>query len=195
MDETTGAIRVGKILTTPKDPSQAVEEGVETLLHEAGAATTAVRAVIHGTTLATNALIERKGARTALLTTAGFRDALEIGREGRYDMYDLFIDPPAPLVPRQLRFEVSERMLADGSVLRPLDEAQARAAVAELGAAGRGGDRDLPAPRLPEPGARAGARPALRGARRPACRCPAPPTWCPRSASTSAPRRPPPTST
>src|SRR5258707_2910919 len=136
VDETTGAVRVGKLLTTPKDPSQAVEEGVVTLLHEAGAATTAVRALIHGTTLATNALIERKGARVGLLTTAGFRDAIEIGREGRYDMYDLFIDPPVPLVPRQLRVEVAERVQADGSVLRPLDEAQARAAVTQLGALG-----------------------------------------------------------
>src|SRR4029077_8808585 len=101
VDEATGAVRVGKLLTTPKDPSQAVEEGVVTLLHEAGAGAAAVRALIHGTTLATNALIERKGARVGLLATAGFRDAVEIGREGRYDMYDLFIDPPLPLVPRQ----------------------------------------------------------------------------------------------
>ncbi len=114
VDEATGAVRVGKLLTTPKDPSQAVEEGVVTLLHEAGAAATAVRALIHGTTLVTNALIERKGARTGLLTTAGFRDAVEIGREGRYDMYDLFIEPPVPLVPRQLRLEVAERVQADG---------------------------------------------------------------------------------
>ena len=89
-------VRVGKLLTTPKDPAQAVEQGVLGLLQEAGAAAPDVRGLIHGTTLATNALIERKGARTGLLTTAGFRDALEIGREGRYDMYDLFIDPPAP---------------------------------------------------------------------------------------------------
>ena len=126
VDEVTGAVRVGKLLTTPKDPSQAVEEGVVTLLHEAGAPAAAVRALIHGTTLATNALIERKGARVGLLTTAGFRDAVEIGREGRYDMYDLFIDPPVPLVPRQLRVEVSERVQADGSVLRPLDGPGAR---------------------------------------------------------------------
>src|SRR6185295_2413737 len=124
------------LLTTPKDPSQAVEEGVVTLLHEAGAPTTAVRALIHGTTLATNALIERKGARVGLLATSGFRDAVEIGREGRYDMYDLFIDPPVPLVPRQLRVEVEERILADGSVLRPLDPVQARAAITALGAQG-----------------------------------------------------------
>ena len=89
------------------------------LLGEAGVAAGAVRAVVHGTTLVTNALIERKGARTALLTTEGFRDALEIRHEGRYDMYDLFIEPPAPLVPRHLRREVAERLLADGTRAAP----------------------------------------------------------------------------
>jgi N-methylhydantoinase A len=83
VDDVTGMMRVGKLLTTPKDPAQAVEQGVLGLLQEAGAAAGGVRGLIHGTTLATNALIERKGARTGLLTTAGFRDALEIGREGR----------------------------------------------------------------------------------------------------------------
>src|SRR5882672_3380650 len=136
VDEATGAVRVGKLLTTPKDPSQAVEEGVVTLLHEAGAGAAAVRALIHGTTLATNALIERKGARVGLLATAGFRDAVEIGREGRYDMYDLFIDPPTPLVPRHLRREVGERILADGSVLTALDEAAAREVIRGLVADG-----------------------------------------------------------
>jgi N-methylhydantoinase A len=132
VDETTGAVRVGKVLTTPKDPAHGVEQGIQTLLGEAGVAAGAVRAVVHGTTLATNALIERKGARTALLTTAGFRDALEIRSEGRYDMYDLFIDPPAPLVPRRLRREVFERLLADGRLLRPLDEDAARREIITL---------------------------------------------------------------
>jgi N-methylhydantoinase A len=132
VDETTGAVRVGKVLTTAKDPAQGVEHGVQALLGEAGVGHGAVRAVVHGTTLATNALIERKGARTALLTTAGFRDTLEIRSEGRYDMYDLFIDPPAPLIPRHLRHEVPERLLADGRVLRPLDETAARRTIAAL---------------------------------------------------------------
>src|SRR5688500_14025320 len=136
LDEATGAVSVGKLLTTPKEPAQAVEQGVMTLLHEAGRDTASVAALIHGTTLATNALIERKGAKTGLLATAGFRDALEIGREGRYDMYDLFIDPPAPLVPRHLRLEVRERLFADGSVLTPLDGASAREAIAALLARG-----------------------------------------------------------
>ena len=132
VDEITGTPTVGKILTTPKDPAHGVEQGIRSLLQEAQVEAAAVRAVIHGTTLATNALIERKGARTALLTTAGFRDALEIRHEGRYDMYDLFIDPPPPLVPRHLRREVPERMLADGSILNVLDEAVARRVVREL---------------------------------------------------------------
>jgi N-methylhydantoinase A len=136
IDERTGAIRVGKVLTTAKDPAHGVEQGVQSLLEEAGVDPARVHAVAHGTTLATNALIERKGARTALLTTQGFRDALEIRREGRYDMYDLLIDPPAPLVPRHLRFEVPERLLPDGSVLRPLDEAAARRVISQLVDAG-----------------------------------------------------------
>jgi N-methylhydantoinase A len=136
IDETTGAARVGKILTTPKDPAYAVEQGIASLLDESAIAPSAVRAVVHGTTLATNALIERKGAKTALLTTAGFRDALEIRHEGRYDMYDLFIDPPPPLVPRHLRREVHERLLADGSVRQVLDEDGARRVIGELIAEG-----------------------------------------------------------
>src|SRR5215469_9624789 len=136
VDDATGAVRVGKLLTTPKDPSQAVEQGVVTVLNDAGSRAGDVRSLIHGTTLATNALIERKGALTGLLTTAGFRDSVEIGREGRYDMYDLFIDQPSPLVPRHLRLEVTERMLADGRVLTPLDPASARAAIERLRGAG-----------------------------------------------------------
>src|SRR4030095_10024065 len=141
VDDATGAVRVGKLLTTPKEPAPAGEQGVVNLLAEAGPRAAgrppaAVRAVIHGTTLATNALIERKGARTGLLTTEGFRDAVEIGREGRYDMYDLFLDPPPPLVPRHLRLEVKERIMAGGSVLTPLDAGSAGAAIARLKEAG-----------------------------------------------------------
>src|SRR5881409_1956032 len=136
IDESSGAARVGKVLTTPKDPAHAVEHAIGSLLEESDIPASSVRAVVHGTTLATNALIERKGARTALLTTEGFRDALEIRHEGRHDMYDLFIDPPAPLVPRHLRREVRERLLADGSVREPLDEHGARRVIGELVAEG-----------------------------------------------------------
>lgn len=132
VDEATGAVHVGKVLTTAKDPAHGVEQGIQALLDEASRRPADVSAVVHGTTLATNALIERKGARTGLLTTAGFRDALEIRREGRYDMYDLFIDPPAPLVPRHLRREIPERVLADGRVLRRLDDSRAREVIRGL---------------------------------------------------------------
>src|SRR6266581_2255150 len=121
VDDATGAVKVGKLLTTPKDPSQAVEQGVVTLLADAGGAAAEVRSVIHGTTLATNALIERKGARTGLLTTAGFRDAVEIGRERKYELYDLFIEMPKPLVARPWRREAKERLAPDGTVEIALD--------------------------------------------------------------------------
>ncbi|MBX3010952.1 MAG: hydantoinase/oxoprolinase family protein [Caldilineaceae bacterium] len=129
VNDATGEFAVGKALTTPQDPSQAIETVLTETLHRAGIAANAIWHLVHGTTLVTNAIIERKGARTALLTTQGFRDALEIGRETRYDLYDLMIDLPKPLVPRYLRFDVPERTLADGSTYLPLDEAH----VAQLG--------------------------------------------------------------
>jgi N-methylhydantoinase A len=98
-----------------------VRQGVRELLSAAAIPPGAVDHVVHGTTLLANALIERKGARTALLTTEGFRDVLEIAREHRYDMYDLFLELAQPLVPRHLRCEVRERVLEDGTVLTPLD--------------------------------------------------------------------------
>ncbi len=123
LDEERQRCHVGKVLTTVPDPSAGVLQGIAALLEASGVAPAAVGGVIHGTTLVTNALIERRGARTALLTTAGFRDALEIGTEGRYDIYDLGLIKPAPLVERRLRFEVPERMNAAGETLRPLDPA------------------------------------------------------------------------
>jgi N-methylhydantoinase A len=192
VDERSGRLRVGKVLTTPKDPAHAVEQGIQTLLAEARVGPRAVRAVAHGTTLATNALIERKGARTALLTTAGFRDAIEIGREGRYDMYDLFIDPPAPLVPRHLRREVDERIGADGAVLRSLDDVGARAVVRDLVAGGV--EAIAICTRTSIPPTSVGSRRSLPSSR-PASPCPARTTSCPRFASTSGRRRRRPTST
>ncbi|MGH7824119.1 MAG: hydantoinase/oxoprolinase family protein [Candidatus Binatia bacterium] len=117
-----GDAMIGKTLTTPGEPSLAVENALRPAL-EAGAVKPGEHGtLIHGTTLVTNALIERKGAPTALLTTAGFRDAVEIGREHRYELYDLNLELPKPLVSRHLRFDVPERMAADGGVLQPLDE-------------------------------------------------------------------------
>jgi N-methylhydantoinase A len=112
----------GKVLTTTTAPEQAVLQGVAQVLAEAGFAASDVDVFIHGTTLATNALIERKGATTAFVTTDGFRDVIEQGYEKRFDHYDLMIDRAVPLVPRHLRLMVRERLAVDGSVLIPLDE-------------------------------------------------------------------------
>src|ERR1700748_1411712 len=112
-----------KVLTTHDAPDEAVSAGTRAILQEAGVAASSLELVIHGTTLATNALIERKGARTALITTAGFRDSLEIAYEQRFKQYDLYMEPPEPLVSRDSRLEVTERLAADGSVLLPFDEA------------------------------------------------------------------------
>ena len=123
-----------KGLTTPRAP----EDGVLAILHsviaEAGIAPPDVRLIIHGTTLATNALIERKGAKTALLTTEGFRDVVEIRHENRFEQYDLNIDLPPPLVPRRLRLPVRERIDAQGAVLVPLDDDSVARAIDTLAA-------------------------------------------------------------
>ncbi|MBO9631461.1 MAG: hydantoinase/oxoprolinase family protein, partial [Shinella sp.] len=105
-----------KVLTTPREPEVAVMQGMARLLAESGVAAADVELFIHGTTLATNALIERKGARTALLTTEGLRDVLAMGYEKRFDAYDIDIEGPPELVPRPWRFTVRERIAADGSV-------------------------------------------------------------------------------
>ncbi len=121
-NQQTNTIMVGKVLTSYPDPSEAVLTGVNNLLTEEMVAATEIERVIHGTTLVTNTLIERRGVRTALLTTQGFKDVLEIGNEGRYDIYDLGLVKPDPLVERRLRLEVPERMDARGNVLHPLAE-------------------------------------------------------------------------
>jgi N-methylhydantoinase A len=121
-----------KVLTTQAAPEQGVLTGVAAILQAAGLAADDIAIVIHGTTLATNAVIERKGARTALLTTQGFRDVLAMGNESRYDQYDLNIVLPQPLVPRHLRLPVPERLDNEGNVLVPLDTAAVRALVPKL---------------------------------------------------------------
>ena len=113
----------GKVLTTTQAPELGVIEGIGLVLEQSGMNPADIGVFIHGTTLATNALIERKGAKTAFVTTRGFRDILEQGYEKRFDHYDLMIDRSVPLVPRTLRFTVEERLSADGDVLQPrLDE-------------------------------------------------------------------------
>ena len=111
-----------KVLTTPAEPERGVLEGVATILAQAGLTAPDIGILVHGTTLATNAIIERKGARTALITTEGFRDVLALGNESRYDQYDLGITLPQPLVPRHLRLPVPERLDNLGDTLLPLDE-------------------------------------------------------------------------
>jgi N-methylhydantoinase A len=121
IDTETGDIQTYKALTTPRAPSQAVMEGWRALLDRLGTTGRDVAKAIHGTTLITNALIERKGAKTAMITTAGFKDVLEMAREMRYDIYDLLMVLPEPLVPRPLRLEVQERLDDKGNVVTPLD--------------------------------------------------------------------------
>jgi N-methylhydantoinase A len=124
-----GRRATAKVLTTSSAPEQGVMRGVEMILRSAALAPADIAILVHGTTLATNALIERKGARTALLTTEGFRDVLAMGNESRYDQYDLKIVLPEPLVPRYLRLPVPERLDNEGKVLLPLDERAVRALV------------------------------------------------------------------
>jgi N-methylhydantoinase A len=112
------SLQTFKLLSTPHDPAEAVLKGLETILTEHH---TARAVVIHGSTVATNALLERKGARTALVTTHGFRDVLQIGRQNRPELYDLFADPPSALVPEERRFELGERIDTTGRVLEALD--------------------------------------------------------------------------
>ena len=121
-DVETGRLTNEKVLTTPADPSRAVLQGIRMLMKAHGVAPAEVSQVIHGTTLVANALIERKGVVTALVTTRGFADVPEIGLEWRYDTYDLKLELPAPLAPRERRFEVSERIGPDGAVIEALDD-------------------------------------------------------------------------
>ena len=131
-DRERGELAVAKVLTSSPDPSAAVLEHVESFLAGQNAEAAEVGRAIHGTTLVTNTLIERKGARVGLITTKGFRDALEIGREGRYDIYDLFIQLPEPLVERFLRLEVPGRLNARGEELVSLNEEALRDLCREL---------------------------------------------------------------
>ena len=136
-DAETGAIHVWKVPSTPDDPSRAIADGVIEGLAETGSAAPAdVTYFGHGTTVATNALIQHKGAATGLITTAGFRDLLEIGRQRRPHLYDLQCDKPPLLVRRHLRLEISERLHHDGRIQTPLDEAAVRRAAHALRAAG-----------------------------------------------------------
>ncbi len=132
VDEERDLIYTGKRLTTPDDPSVAIIDGVERLLRESETAAAAVHSLVHGTTLVTNTIIERTGAKVGLITTKGVRDTLEMGREIRYDLYDLFLEAPPTLVPRHLRREVVERVSPEGEILAAFDADGFRTVVREL---------------------------------------------------------------
>jgi len=136
-DDASGATHALKVPTTLREPGAAVIAGLEQLLAKTGVAGSAIDTVLHATTVATNAVLERKGAATGLITTAGFRDVLIIGRQKRYETYDLYIDKPRPLVQRRHIAEVTERVGADGTVVTPLDEASVDRAIDAMIASGR----------------------------------------------------------
>src|SRR5512136_1892258 len=132
LNDETGEIKIYKCLTTPKDPSDAVEHGIREMEKPTPGFVEKMDEVIHGTTLVINSIIERKGAKTGLITTKGFRDVLEIGRGIRYAPYDVCAEFPKPLIPRQFRLEVDERVRSDGSVLKSLDPEEAKRTVRTL---------------------------------------------------------------
>ncbi len=131
-DELTKKISIIKVSSTLKDQSIGVIEGIKKLVDGLGISGEAISYLIHGTTVATNALLERKGAKTALITTEGFRDIIEIGDQTCPSLYDFWAKRPKPPVPRYLTFEVSERTLWDGKVEKKLDEGVAREVTRKL---------------------------------------------------------------
>ena len=136
VDDASHAMHVYKCLTTPKDPSEAVEHGVVELAKRVPGLVDGLGELVHGTTLVIDAIIERKGSTTGLIATRGFRDALELGREKRYDTYDIFAEYAQPLVPRPFRKEVTERISTEGLVLKPLAEGEVPRVLEELRAMG-----------------------------------------------------------
>ena len=135
-DPAAGRIHIAKESTTPDDPARGVIAGIEALLAREAIDPSSIGRVVHATTLFSNALIERKGAKTGLITTEGFRDVLEIQGERKYELYDIFIETPVPLVPRTLRREVPERLAPDGTVEIPLNRERLQREVDDLVASG-----------------------------------------------------------
>ena len=121
-----------KVLTTPEAPELGVLEGIKKALDQSGLTPANIDILIHGTTLATNALIERKGAKVALITTEGLRDSVEMAQENRFDQYDINIDRPTPLVPRYLRWGVRERLNVKGEALIPISDETVHALIPNI---------------------------------------------------------------
>jgi N-methylhydantoinase A len=179
-----GTRYTAKVLTTPSEPENGFLEGAQAALAKAGVKAADVGAIVHGTTLATNAIIERKGARVGLLTTEGFRDSLEIAYEHRFEQSDLYMVRPEPLVPREHRWGVAGRIVADGSELVALDEAALETVAQDMKKAPLPSASCIATPTT----ATSGVRPRrLRASCRAyPCRCPA--KSVPRSANTIASR-------
>ena len=190
-DEASGALHVGKLLTTPDDPSVAVLRWTRRADARMSASTqSALTEAIHATTVATNTVIQRKGPKTALLTTEGFRDVLIIGRQKRWELYDNATDKPQPVVAREFIWEARERLMHDGSVLTPLDDASVGQAAREMQAAGAETVAICFLHSYTNPAHERRAGEASSAKSRPIFRCPCP-AKCRRSiASTSAPAPP-----
>ena len=132
VDTAESQLHLHKCLTTPADPSVGALQGMNALLERLAIPLSEVGHIVHGTTLVTNAIIERRGCRIGFLTTKGFRDSLEMGTEQRYDIHDLFLQFPEPLVARRHIREIEERIAFDGTIQSPLDEDGVRDAAAEV---------------------------------------------------------------
>jgi N-methylhydantoinase A len=136
VEETSGRIGVAKVLTTPGDLAAGVLHALQSAMRRYDVVNTEVGLLSHATTVVTNAILEGKGARAALITTRGFRDVLELRRSARANLYDLFQDAPVTLVPRRRRFEISERIGADGKIVTPLAESEIDGLIAALKSTG-----------------------------------------------------------
>lgn len=137
LDRTTGQVFLHKLLSTPDEPARAVLEGIRAAMQRFMPANAQIDSVVHASTIANNLIFERKGAPIGLLTTAGFRDVIEMRRQERYDMYDIMLDLPEPLVPRRRRYGISERIASDGGVITALEQHDIDNAVADLVAQAR----------------------------------------------------------
>src|SRR5256886_10552496 len=135
VNDASGDVGVAKVPTTPHDLAEGVLGALDTAMRRYGLAAAEVALFSHATTVVTNAILEETGARAALITTRGFRDVLELRRSARADLYDLFQDPPSTLIPRRRRFELTERVGADGAIVTPLAEEEIAPLIAALEAA------------------------------------------------------------
>src|ERR1700751_88720 len=135
-DFSSRRVETGKLLTSSSEPEKSIVEGIRSGLNRLGACGEDIQSIIHGTTLIVNAIVERKGARTGLLTTKGFRDIIEARKEKRYDLYDLGLELPAPLVARRYRLGVTERLDRSGKILTALSESEVESAAEYLKSVG-----------------------------------------------------------